>query len=193
LWAGFELRARYLHRLHTSRIADETALQRHYSKSARNKLNKAEAQRLSFQAVEEPSALLALLRHQAGTGQILKHAKDYARLEALIAAAQAKQLGRLFAVYTPEGRIAAARFTVQGRGWRYGILSAVAPAWRSSGAMNLLMDGTLRDCVQEGWDFDFGGSMLPGVANFFRSFGAWPQQYLSIHRKGLPLHAIWNR
>lgn len=51
---------------------------------------------------------------------------------------------------------------------------------RSSGAMSLLLWESIRRASSRSESFDFEGSMLPGVARFFRTFGAQPVPYLRV-------------
>jgi len=55
----------------------------------------------------------------------------------------------------------------------------------------LLLDRAVTHAQRRGNDLDFEGSMVPGIANFFQSFGAHPIPYTRIRRfKGLGL--IWS-
>jgi hypothetical protein len=55
----------------------------------------------------------------------------------------------------------------------------------------LLLDRAVTQAHGRGNDFDFEGSMVPGIANFFQSFGAHPFPYTRIRRfKGLGL--LWS-
>jgi hypothetical protein len=47
-------------------------------------------------------------------------------------------------------------------------------------AHSLLMDYAIRDAQRANLSFDFEGSMVPGIANFFQSFGARPSAYPRI-------------
>lgn len=46
----------------------------------------------------------------------------------------------------------------------------------------LLLDHAVRRAAGEGRIFDFEGSMHPGIANFFQSFGARPEAYWNIRK-----------
>jgi hypothetical protein len=46
----------------------------------------------------------------------------------------------------------------------------------------LLLDNAIHAAIKRDTLFDFEGSMHPGIANFFQSFGAVPQSYWNIRR-----------
>lgn len=49
-------------------------------------------------------------------------------------------------------------------------------------AMFLLMDNAIKYSMDKGYTFDFEGSMIPGVKQFYLGFGAQPQLYYRAHR-----------
>jgi Acetyltransferase (GNAT) domain len=55
----------------------------------------------------------------------------------------------------------------------------------------LLLDHVINEAQGRGHSFDFEGSMHPGIANFFQSFGATPEPYLQI-RKFRGMGRIWS-
>jgi Acetyltransferase (GNAT) domain len=55
----------------------------------------------------------------------------------------------------------------------------------------LLLDHVINEAHGRGHSFDFEGSMHPGIANFFQSFGATPEPYLQI-RKFIGMGRIWS-
>ena len=55
----------------------------------------------------------------------------------------------------------------------------------------LLLDHAIQDAGKKGLKFDFEGSMHPGIANFFQSFGAVPESYWQI-RKFRGMGKLWS-
>ncbi len=55
----------------------------------------------------------------------------------------------------------------------------------------LLLDHAISEAQQKGHKFDFEGSMHPGIANFFHSFGAAPESYWQI-RKFRGMGKLWS-
>lgn len=52
----------------------------------------------------------------------------------------------------------------------------------SASAHALLLDAAVAEAATRGTAFDFEGSMHPGIANFFQSFGATPDPFLRLTR-----------
>ncbi|MGB4849277.1 MAG: GNAT family N-acetyltransferase [Saprospiraceae bacterium] len=62
---------------------------------------------------------------------------------------------------------------------------------QGASAHALLLDHVINEAHGRGHSFDFEGSMHPGIANFFQSFGATPEPYLQI-RKFNGMGRIWS-
>ncbi|RMG75312.1 MAG: GNAT family N-acetyltransferase, partial [Bacteroidetes bacterium] len=72
------------------------------------------------------------------------------------------------------------------------LMGAYHPDQGRSGAMPALMWDAMARAQREGSRlFDFEGSMIEGVAQFFRKFGAHPVPYLQIRKNQLPLLVRW--
>lgn len=62
------------------------------------------------------------------------------------------------------------------------LFSTLSPAGRKQGAMSFLIDSLLEQHENSGLIFDFEGSMVQGVAAFFKSFGAIKESYCHIRK-----------
>jgi len=62
---------------------------------------------------------------------------------------------------------------------------------QGASAHALLLDHVIHEAQTRGLAFDFEGSMNPGIANFFQSFGAKPESYLQI-RKFRGMGKLWS-
>jgi len=62
---------------------------------------------------------------------------------------------------------------------------------QGASAHALLLDHAIEKAMEKGLDFDFEGSMQPGIANFFQSFGAVPEPYWHI-RKFRGAGKLWS-
>jgi hypothetical protein len=89
---------------------------------------------------------------------------------------------RLFGVYKDD-KLIAALFGVQTRERFIYLIPVSNQAGKEHSAMFLLVDYILENiCCQQGLVFDCEGSMIEGVARFYRGFGAEEQFYASISR-----------
>ncbi|HZV68523.1 MAG TPA: GNAT family N-acetyltransferase [Saprospiraceae bacterium] len=62
---------------------------------------------------------------------------------------------------------------------------------QGASAHAMLLDHVIHEAHDRGHAFDFEGSMNPGIANFFQSFGARPGSYLQI-RKFRGVGKLWS-
>ena len=89
---------------------------------------------------------------------------------------------RLFGVYK-EDKLIAALFGMQTRERFIYLIPVSNQAGKEHSAMFLLVDYILENiCCPHGLTFDCEGSMIEGVARFYRGFGAENQPYASISR-----------
>jgi hypothetical protein len=68
----------------------------------------------------------------------------------------------------------------------YNLLSCTLPEGRNMYAGHFLYDSLIKEFSRTGLVFDFEGSDIPGVAHFYKSFGAINQPYPKIHFNKLP-------
>ena len=88
----------------------------------------------------------------------------------------------LFGVYK-EDKLIAALFGMQTRERFIYLIPVSNQVGKEHSAMFLLVDYILENiCCQQGFVFDCEGSMIEGVARFYRGFGAEEQFYASISR-----------
>jgi lipid II:glycine glycyltransferase (peptidoglycan interpeptide bridge formation enzyme) len=102
----------------------------------------------------------------------------------LYEAGYARNQGRTIWAADGEGRIHAALFVVWDRMSAYDLISTIDPDLRNSGAASLLVWEMIKYIKeQQGLNrFDFEGSMIEGVENSFRQFGAAQYRYFHIYR-----------
>ncbi|HEX9514205.1 MAG TPA: GNAT family N-acetyltransferase [Puia sp.] len=68
----------------------------------------------------------------------------------------------------------------------YLLQSTVLPAGRQTGANHSLLDHLIREFAGKPMILDFEGSEIPGIAHFYRNFGAKDQPYYFYRHNGLP-------
>lgn len=112
---------------------------------------------------------------------------DTALLRKLIDACRLRRQGDLWGGYDAEGRIHAAAFLVWQDSTAYYLAGGGNPDLRASGAHSLVLWESIRFAAQVSDEFDFEGSMLPGVERFFREFGAIQTPYFSLSKGNINL------
>ncbi|MFK7972340.1 MAG: hypothetical protein AB8F95_18365 [Bacteroidia bacterium] len=91
-------------------------------------------------------------------------------------------------IHSPTGTGIAAGLFANWNGTRYYLAGAQDPESKDEGAMYRLLWEAMLEAERQGCTlFDFEGSMISGVARFFRQFGASPVPYFSLKKNRLPL------
>lgn len=101
------------------------------------------------------------------------------RLDAAIAS---HGMRRLYVATDAEGRVHAAAYVVRDTKTAYYLMSGSEQSLRHSGALGLLLWEAIRDASGDGLSFDFEGSMIPGIEQFFRGFGAQQTPYYAVSK-----------
>ncbi len=111
---------------------------------------------------------------------------EYRLLHELLKGCRERGNGAVAAAGTASGVLCAAAFFLTDAGRTYFLFAASAPEARENGAMFFLVDHYIREHAGSDLVLDFEGSNDPGVARFYRGFGALGKPYpmLRIQRLG---------
>jgi len=108
----------------------------------------------------------------------------------LVETGTARNSGHLFAALDASGQVTASIFTVNDARTMYLLLSTFHTERAHPGAVRMLIWEAIRKAKALGLSsFDFEGSMDPGIAAFFRRFGAERKTYLCVSKTTSP---IWK-
>ena len=113
------------------------------------------------------------------------------RLKSIIAHTQYKRIGEIAGVYTPENKLCAAVFFCR---WKDRVINMNAAAnneGKELRAMFYLMDHFIENNAGKNLILDFEGSMIPGVARFYKGFGAGSETYYQFKYNRLPWPVNW--
>ena len=116
---------------------------------------------------------------------------DLKRFRSLVAFCQYEGIGELPGIYTSENRLCAAVFFCR---WRERVIylnPASNTDGRKSSAMFFLINNFISANAGQSMILDFEGSMVPGVARFYRGFGAEPELYFPLKINRLPVLLRW--
>lgn len=92
-------------------------------------------------------------------------------IDRILEATSIHEAGTSFYAEDENGNIHATAFIIGDNNLHYYLLGGTAIAHRSSGAQNLLLWEAIKECSRTSKAFDFEGSMVEGIENFFRQFG----------------------
>ena len=160
-----------------------------YSESLKRNLKKARQQNLTVQNNISPEKFVAF--YIANTGNKVKglNEKHTHILHRIIYNALHYSMGSLMAVYDEHNELIAANFFIHSKSRVINLLPASNEKGKEKQAMSLLLDTAIQQYQNKPFLLDFEGSMIEGVARFYKSFGATEQNYFHLRRNTLPWYA----
>lgn len=127
------------------------------------------------------------IQEQTFGRQGIPNKSDTGTLVRLIRTCRQRGQGDLWGGYDEQGRLHAAAFIVWQESSAWYLAGGGNPALRSSGAHSLILWECIRYVSRFTNQFDFEGSMIPGVERFFREFGAIQTPFFTITKGKLSL------
>jgi GNAT acetyltransferase-like protein len=159
-------------------ISDPDAVWRGMSDKTRNTIRKAER---TLEVVVEPDASRLA---DAVSSTFGRHDRSTAfepeLLDRVHRAAVAHDAGVVLAAVDADGTSHASQMLVWDEERTYYLVGGSRSELLGSGAQSLLLWDGIKRAAERTPVFDFEGSMIEGVARFFRSFGSRPQSYLQV-------------
>lgn len=116
---------------------------------------------------------------------------DLLPLKNIIAYGQYKGLGKIYGVYTSGNQLCAAVYFCH---WKDRVIyfnAASNDEGKNLGGMYFLVNQFIEQNAGKNLTLDFEGSMIPGVARFYKGFGATPETYFQLKINRLPLPFKW--
>lgn len=160
---------------------DYQTLYKNFKKNRKQSLS--EAQAFHTKIIEGTTANNAITLHQQFIEQRTRLTiKDYHNLEKLLNALTVHQQVFYYNCYFEEDLVGSAVILYNKCRYYY-LMSAVNEKGKKVQAMSLILNTFIKNHAQEKAIFDFEGSMLAGVASFFRSFGAEKVSYYYYQKK----------
>ncbi|MCB9224872.1 MAG: GNAT family N-acetyltransferase [Crocinitomicaceae bacterium] len=156
-----------------------------YSTNANRLIKKAQV--YLYENGTHPKRLIDLFKGTAWTKIDSISEDDLNKLENLMSAGLKNGQGELIEVYDNGILIAAGYFLLDKKRVTY-LKGASTDEGKKGGAMFGLMDVAIQKYKQSGYQtFDFGGSDVENVANFYKKFGASDRSYYNYSIENLPL------
>ena len=110
---------------------------------------------------------------------------------ALYKAAKAHSQGHIIAVRNMDGQVLAAVFLVWDAASAYFLISSYSHANNRSGASALVVLEAMKYVRGKAKSFDFEGSMVRGIANFYKEFGAKQTVYYGVEKYYKPIFRLF--
>lgn len=174
----------------TYRIEDLTDLDNvinHFSKNKKRQLQKA----LSLHRGAGISAETFYRFHTECLqlrGKTISYSREFFLV--LYQKAMEREQGTIVDIRNADNELLAAAFLVWDDNTLYYLIPAYSPTYKDSGASALLALEAIKEARKRGKRFDFEGSMIRGIANHYKQFGATPTKYYSVRRFYHPIFAL---
>ncbi|GGK84789.1 GNAT family N-acetyltransferase [Rufibacter glacialis] len=166
-------------------------LLQNYSTNLKRNLKAAAKNGLVVAPATSITPLLRLFQETKGKELPGLKARHYQRLAKLYQRAAQEGVGEVWEVRAQNNLLAAA-FILRTTHRVTFLFGASSPEGRQKKAMAFLLDQLVQQEAGSGKTFDFEGSEVPGVANFYASFGAQPVKYVSLSCQSKPFALQWT-
>ena len=157
-----------------------------YSDSLKRNLKKARQQKLVVQNNISPEKFVAFYVEHTGSKVKGFNTKHTHILHRLIYNALHFSVGNMAIIYDEHNEMIAADFLIYSKSRIINLLPASNEKGRTTHAMSLLLDSVIQSHENKPLLLDFEGSMIEGVARFYKSFGTEEQNYFHLKRNDLP-------
>jgi lipid II:glycine glycyltransferase (peptidoglycan interpeptide bridge formation enzyme) len=111
-----------------------------------------------------------------------KNPMDKELIRRIVETCEAAGHGKYLEARDPEGNVHSCAYFVYDEQVCYYLLGASDSRFRSSGAQSLVLWEGIQFAAQHSKVFDFEGSMVEGIENFFRQFGGVCTPYYEIRK-----------
>lgn len=178
-WKGYKQTTCYTYRIPD--IHDSEMLFGNFQHNKRKNINKAH--KAGYTIKYDLSAKDFYEHHKKSLmkqGTTIHYSFDL--FEKIYNAAYSKGCGRTIYVEDANGQLLCALFNIWDKRWGYDLISAIDPDTRNSGAPDLMVYHMINLLSEKVKGYDFEGSMLCGVEESFRHFGAEQTPYFVINK-----------
>ena len=157
-----------------------------YKRERKKELKKAMKYDLVERWNDSPDKLIDL--YKSNVGRRVKKLKDsdYLNLLKLMEVCRDKKMGELLSIYDNNQRLVASAFFITHHKRVSILVSSTDFKNRKNGANTFLIDRAIFKYQRHYNDFDFGGSSIKSIANFFKSFGSKDQGIILLKYNNLP-------
>ena len=179
-WHGFTQTTRYTWRL--DELRDTEAVFRAMRENVRRHVRNARKRGVTIETagLSDFLGVHAATVGRKGLGEVAAVSRQaLARVEA---AASAREARTILVARGEDGHVHAGGYFVHDWRYVYYLMGGSDPEHRSSGASSLLLWSAIGQAAERGLGFDFEGSMLRPVEEFFRAFAGVPAPYSVVRR-----------
>ena len=145
---------------------------KNYRKGRKSDLSKARRNNLQIKWNDDTKNLIVLHKENVGNKLNSFKDRDYAVLEQLIEEAKIRKIGKIISVFDINNQLLASTFILKNKSVITALVTASDLKFRKNGATSFLYNGVIKEYSNKDYIFDFAGSSVTSIAEFFKSFGA---------------------
>ena len=157
-----------------------------YRKDRKKDLRKSKKINLTEIWNYDPQKLIQLFRANVGQRTPYIVDKDYKVLQDLMKTCITKGVGEVLSIYNSESKLVASGFFLKHKNEVTILVSSTDFDNRKNGENTFLIDRAIYKYQKTFGIFNFGGSSMPQIANYFLSFGAKNSHYQQVKYTILP-------
>ncbi len=167
-------------------------IRKNYRRSLKKRIKKGSGSLVFKTGVVSPSEVVVLYKNELNDKVYLSD-RDYGNVIDLISIAIRKKKGDIYSVHDDSGKVLASVFFLKNQKRLIQLLGSATKEGKSLYAMHYLIDRVIEKYSSSGLIFDFEGSEIPSVAEFFRGYGPEVRTYHHVIRDHLPAWMRWLR
>lgn len=175
-WLGYQMEPRFTYRLNDLSNCDD--LYQKFNKTAKKNIKSAR-NKVSISHETDVDTLWRLL-DKTFEAQNRKNPMDKDLVYRIVQTCEETGHGKYLEAKDPEGNVHSCAYFVFDEQVCYYLFGASDSAFRNSGAQSLILWEGIQFAAQHSKVFDFEGSMVEGIENFFRQFGGVCTPYYSV-------------
>lgn len=185
-WKGFQQTTRYTYVLED--ISNPEKLRSQFSDKVNREINKAEKNFMVVSSTEVTAFYQLLKKNFEGKRKVLPFTESL--LLKIYLACNQNGAGEIWLSKDKNGNAAAGIFIVWDAATAYYLIGGKDDSFGNSGAMSQLFWHSFNHLKNKVQKFDFEGSMIRGVENYFRSFGAERKGFFELSKINSPIQKI---
>lgn len=180
-WLGFSIEPGFTYRIYD--LNDCESIYNRFNKTAKKNI-KAAKNKVRISQELHVDVLWEML-DKTFVAQNRKNPMSKERVYRIVEACEKSDTGRYYEAVDNDGHVHSCAYFVYDEKVCYYLLGASDSEYRSSGAQSLIIWEGIQFAAQHSKIFDFEGSMVEGIENFFRQFGGICEPYYTVRKQAL--------
>lgn len=166
---------------------EKASLEKNFSVNTRRNIKKFEKSSNQITSQIKIDDLILLFRNNRGKDIIQLEERDYSVFKSICVEADKRGLLSLKGATDPGGKLIGACVFLHTQSGYILLFTSLSEQGKECGAMSALISSFILEHAEKKGILDFEGSMDPGIARFYKSFGSHEIVYLQIRNNRLPM------